>query len=156
MKTSVTPDELFNYFTKTVTDVKNITDAADRFVFNAGHPFDVFTSRCGGAAYCEIRDRLLTLVAKNQFELESGLLPDVVERLVKHYHLECYKPRVSLTREAMALAVQLGKVIEHLHPDFHNVLYALMERTDRFNEPSDVFLKSFEEVAELAGEVVPE
>jgi hypothetical protein len=128
---------------------EELKEAADRNVFTVGHPFEVFRSN-GGPVASVIRGKL------SDFRVLHVNVEKLTERLLDHYKLRDYYPRVSLVREALALVTQLKLVIEKIHPDFQGVLDGLVEASDSFEAVDRVYVAPFEKVKEIADIITKE
>jgi hypothetical protein len=141
-------DEIFDVFTGAVSK-DDLREAAGRLVFNTGNPLDVHRAN-GGPAGSVIKERLL----KGTRKVED--LPGLTNRLLDHYGLRDFYPEVPLVREALALTVQLKRIVEKIHPNFYGVLSELVEQSDPFGTPDEVYLLSYEQVGEIARKVIEE
>lgn len=142
--------EIFEKFTANNTE-EELKSAANRLVFSTGNPLDVFSEN-GGAAAHVIRKRILN----GPIPIAGSNVDSLVAKLLKHYHLENWKPPVPYFREALALTVQLKRVMTNIHPDFYGVLSELVEKSDGFETPNEVFALPYEKVEVLFKEVVKE
>jgi len=139
-------DEIFDKFTTNNT-AYYIKNAASHLVFYSGNPLNMFPER-GAAATQVIRELVLN------GPIAPVNIDTLVTKLLKHYHLEDWKPVVPYFREALALIVHLKTLVANIHPDFYNVVDKLIENSDEFETANDVYALSHEKVEALCEEII--